>query len=90
MVISIRTIKKRMKNRLQKNTPVKELVYLEIQQEMDIMLEEMIIKIISKFNLSEDKKLTEKHFNLGIYPTMMEQYNRLDSYGLSNTIGEEE
>ena len=73
MVISIRKIKKRMKNRLEKNTPVKELVYLNIQEEMDIILEDIIMKTINQFELSEDKKLTEKHFNLGLYPFLTNQ-----------------
>ena len=61
MSISIRKIKKRMKNKLPKYTPVAESVYNYIQDEIDISLEILLSEIIAEFNLSEDTKLKNKH-----------------------------
>ncbi len=82
MVISIRKIKKRMKNRLEKNTHVKEIVYANIQEEMDIILEDLILKIVSEYNISKDNKLTEKHVNLALSNTTqltLGQINEVDN-----------
>lgn len=82
MVISIRKIKKRMKNRLEKNTHVKEIVYVNIQEEMDIILEDLILKIVSEYNISKDNKLTEKHVNLALSNTTqltLGQINEVDN-----------
>ena len=66
MSISIRRIKKRMKNKLPKYTPVSESVYSIIQDEIDISLELLLSKIISEFNSSEDTKLKVKHVSLAL------------------------
>ena len=82
MVISIRKIKKRMKNRLKRNTPVKESVYLDIQEEMDIILEDLILKIVSEYDISKDNKLTKKHVNLALSNTTqltLGQINEVDN-----------
>ena len=66
MSISIRKIKKRMKSKLPRNTPIKTSVYVNIQEEIDIILEEMLIKVISEYNLSTDTKLKDIHVSLAL------------------------
>tara|TARA_R110000744_G_scaffold39163_8_gene89248 strand:+ start:199 stop:402 length:204 start_codon:yes stop_codon:yes gene_type:complete len=58
-----------MKNKLPRNTPVKETVYVNIQEEIDVVLEDLLTRIILEYNQSYDSKLNDKHVELALSGT---------------------
>ena len=61
MIISMRTLKKEMKNNLERGTYVNSDTYVEIEKYMAHRLEEVIHMSIREFNNSNDKKLNKSH-----------------------------
>ena len=61
MIISMRTLKKEMKNNLERGTYVNSDTYVEIEKYMAHRLEEVINMTIREFKNSDDKKLKKHH-----------------------------
>ena len=61
MIISMRTLKKEMKNNLERGTYVNSDTYVEIEKYMAHRLEEVINMTIREFNNTDDKKLNKHH-----------------------------
>ena len=61
MIMSMRTLKKEMKNSLERGTYVNSDTYVEIEKYMSHRLEEVINMTIREFKNTNDKKLTKVH-----------------------------
>lgn len=61
MIISMRTLKKQMKNNLERGTYVNSDTYVEIEKYMAHRLEEVINMTIREFKNTDDKKLKKQH-----------------------------